>query len=358
MSRLDLGRPMRDFRKTVQTLHPHFKKLGYETAIVGKWHMGRPPEFGPLAYGYDHFFGISEGGADYFRHKAIVNGEEMEDILFEGDEEIKRVGYLTDLFGNEAVNRIEQNEERPLFLSLHFTAPHWPWEGRDDIEVSKNMRDFFHKDGGSLQVYANMVAAMDDNVGKVLAALKKKNSLQNTIIVFTSDNGGERFSDTWPFIGVKGELLEGGIRVPLLAQWLSKIPAGEISDQVMSSMDFLPTLLKLVGAEMLEGEFDGADLSDQLLAKAPPIKRTLYWRHKAGDQRALRDGDWKYLKIGQQEHLLNLADDQRERAWLEEMFPDRFVAMREMWLAWNETMLPYPEGSFSQVAHEYFADRY
>ncbi|PHR61857.1 MAG: sulfatase [Robiginitomaculum sp.] len=343
--------------KEQPTIASVLKEQGYETALIGKWHLGKIPENGPLQYGYDHFVGISQGGADYFKHAPIMNSKVATNDLFVDNERQDIAGYLTDIFGDYAVKQIEQIGDKPLFLSLHFTAPHWPWEGREDEEISNSLKSFFHKDGGNIETFSRMMSAMDDNVGKILSALERKGMLDNTIIVFTSDNGGERFSDTWPFIGVKGEVLEGGIRVPILMQWPAKIEAGQISDQMMISMDFLPTFVKIAGGAIPKDGIDGKDLSAQLVEGAPSFSRKLFWRHKTKEQRAMRDGDWKYLKIGSHEHLLNLAEDARERAWLEEKYPDRFQKMKAEWEEWNAGMLPYPEKSFSQKASEYFADR-
>ena len=153
------------------TIASELGSLGYETALVGKWHQGIPPKHGPLAHGYGHFFGVAQGAADYFRHTMVRDGESSSHGLFEGDEEITRDGYLTDLLGDEAAQLIHDVSDKPLFLSLHFTAPHWPWEGRDDRIESEQLDDTRHHDGGSLDTFAEMVEIMDANVGKVLAAL-------------------------------------------------------------------------------------------------------------------------------------------------------------------------------------------
>jgi len=340
-----------------RTMPEVLRERGYETALIGKWHLGNLPLQSPLAHGYDRFFGIEGGAADYFRHRTVLGGRDMGTGLFEGNEEIQRVGYLTDIFGDEAVRSI-RNKTKPLFLSLHFTAPHWPWEGREDEEVARQLRDFLHYDGGTLETYANMIEAMDDNVGKVIAALREIGELDNSIIVFTSDNGGERFSDVWPFTGMKGELLEGGIRVPILFQWPARISGGRTSDQVMVSMDFLPTFLAIAGGEVPTGEFDGANLSAQLLDRSAPVERTLCWRMNNNDQAAIRQGDMKYLKLGGKEHLFNLAVDPRERAVLNEAQPEKMAELRLAWDEWNKQMLPYPLNSYSQDNKERMADRY
>ncbi|MBZ9646846.1 sulfatase-like hydrolase/transferase [Sphingobium sp. 3R8] len=341
------------------TIASVLRTQGYRTKLVGKWHLGEPPKHSPLHHGYDEFFGIVEGAADYFRHHMVMGGKDVGIGLAQGDTPIERNGYLTDLFGDEAVKTIEAESDKPFFLSLHFNAPHWPWEGREDAAVAPTLGASFHYNGGSLAKYREMVEAMDQNVAKLLAALDRSGKADNTIVIFTSDNGGERFSETWPFTGVKGELLEGGIRVPLMLRWPAAIAAGWQSDQVMISMDFLPTLLAMAGGDVAKaGTFDGVDLSAQLKGQASPLTRSLYWRYKGNGQAALRTGDWKYLKLGGKEHLFDLAADERERADHASDDPARLQAMRLQWDAWNAQMLPYPLGSFSEDVRDHYADRY
>jgi arylsulfatase A-like enzyme len=341
------------------TIASVLRAQGYRTKLVGKWHLGEPPKHSPLRHGYDEFFGIVEGAADYFRHHMVTGNKDVGIGLALGDTPVERNGYLTDLFGDEAVKTIEAPGDKPFFLSLHFNAPHWPWEGREDAAVAPTLGASFHYNGGSLSKYKEMVEAMDQNVAKLLAALERSGKADNTIIIFTSDNGGERFSETWPFTGVKGELLEGGIRVPLLVRWPGRIAPGSTSDQVMISMDFLPTLLAMAGGNVGKaGTFDGIDLSFQLTGKAAPVDRTLFWRFKANGQAALRQGDWKYLKLGDKEHLFNLAQDERERADLAPDDPARLKAMRLQWDSWNAHMLAYPLGSYSEDVRDHYTDRY
>ena len=341
------------------TLASVFRDLGYRTTLIGKWHLGDPPQQGPLQHGYDAFFGVVEGAADYFRHHMVVGGQDVGMGLTRGNTPITASGYLTDLFGDEAVRTIERSGDAPFLISLHFTSPHWPWEGREDAALAKQIPSSFDYGGGSLKTYAEMVEAMDQNVAKVLDALARAGKAEDTIVVFTSDNGGERYSETWPFVGQKGELLEGGIRVPVLARWPGHIAAGSVSDQTMMSMDYLPTLLTMAcGDAPHAGTFDGLDLTAQLAGKAPLLTRALYWRYKANDQAALRDGDWKYLRLGGKEHLFNLAEDQHERADHADSDRPRLIAMRRQWDAWNATMLPYPLGSFSEDVRDHYPDRY
>lgn len=340
------------------TLATVFRDLGYRTKLVGKWHLGSPPEHGPLQHGYDEFLGIIPGAADYFRHNIVIDGAEFGEGIVEGNDPVERAGYMTEILGDEAERTIESADPaEPFLLSVHFTAPHWPWEGPEDRTVAEGLDTIYHYDGGSLATYRAMVESMDANVAKVLAAVDRKGIRDDTIIVFTSDNGGERYSETWPFIGVKGELLEGGIRVPILVQWPGVIPPSTMSEQVMTSMDFLPTLLSLSGGEVsAAGEFDGLDLSAQLTGSLS-VERRLFWRFKANEQAAVRWGDWKYLRLGGTESLFNLANDQRERANLIDEFPDRAAQFRSAYDEWNAQMLPYPLDSYSEDVSQAYIDR-
>ena len=321
------------------TLPSLLKKAGYGTSLVGKWHLGYLPDFSPLKSGYDRFFGIFAGSSDYFNH-----GSKSPVPLYEQEVPVDRIGYMTNLLGDRAVQTVEgyARSKEPFLLSLHFTAPHWPWEGPDDEAESKRIGGRInHRDGGSLKTYASMVQSMDANIGRILQALDARGLSQNTIVVFTSDNGGERFSDLWPFSGMKGELLEGGLRIPAIARWPGHVPAGAVSEQVMISMDWLPTLLAAAGTVPDPAyPTDGENLVPILTGRAPPHSRKLYWRFRAGGQRALRDGDWKYLKLANNEFLFDVVKDPRERANLKDRHKPVFDRLKKDWEAWSSTMLP------------------
>ena len=230
------------------TLPSLLRSAGYGTTLIGKWHLGKLPDFGPLKSGYDHFWGFRGGALDYFTHKAGTAMTDTDD-LWDDDAKIHQAGYLTDLLGNRAVSVIQAyaKAKRPFLVSLHFNAPHWPWEAPGDEAESKRISSLIDFDGGTLETYGRMVQQMDLQVGRVLEALESASIAGNTIVVFTSDNGGERFSDTWPFTGKKTELLEGGLRIPAIVRWPGRIPAGSVTEQVAISMDWLPTLLAAAG---------------------------------------------------------------------------------------------------------------
>lgn len=320
------------------TLPSLLKKAGYGTTLVGKWHLGFLPDYSPLKSGYDQFFGIFGGAADYFNH-----GSKSSDPLFEQEAPVDRVGYMTNLLGDRAVQTIEgyARSKEPFLLSLHFTAPHWPWEGPDDEAESKRIKNLMHRDGGTQKTYMAMMQSLDSNIGRVLQALDVHGLTANTIVIFTSDNGGERFSKIWPFTGMKGELLEGGLRIPAIVRWPGRVAAGSVSEQVMISMDWMPTLLAVAGTQPDPAyPPDGENLLPVVTGRASPHTRKLFWRYKAGAQRAVRDGDWKYLRIADNEFLFDVAKDPRERANLKGRNTDIFDRLKNDWEAWNNTMLP------------------
>ena len=204
-----------------------------------------------------------------------------------------------------------------------------------------------------------MVRSLDASVERVLTALEKAGRAENAIVIFRSDNGGERFSDVWPFVGAKGELLEGGIRVPLIVRWPRRIRAGARTDQVLISMDWLPTLLAAAGgASDPEFPSDGLDLLQVLVGEAPPRERKLFWRFKAAEQAAVRAGRWKFLKLAEREYLFDIVADPRERANLKDKHPGLTAQRKTDFSAWNAAMLPYPADGNSEEARRHLSDRY
>jgi arylsulfatase A-like enzyme len=256
------------------------------------------------------------------------------------------MGYLTDMLGSRAVDVVNgyAKSGRPFLISLHFNAPHWPWEAPGDEAESNRIRaggSLFDFDGGTQKTYQRMIQEMDLQIGRVLGALNANGLAENTIVIFTSDNGGERFADTWPFTGRKTELLEGGLRIPAIVSWPARIPRGRTTDQVAITMDWLPTLLASAGVSS-DPAFppDGINLLPMLGQNAAPVERKLFWRYKANAQRAARDGDYKYLKILDNTFLFNVVEDPMERANLKERRRDVYDRITAEWYEWNATMLP------------------
>ncbi|MDD2547046.1 MAG: sulfatase-like hydrolase/transferase [Burkholderiaceae bacterium] len=325
------------------TLPSLLQDAGYRTALIGKWHLGYPPAFGPLQSGYGEFFGPMSGGVDYFTHCSSAG---QHDLYF-GEESHTEEGYLTDLLSRRAVDYVNRmaGQDAPFLLSLHYTAPHWPWETRDDQALSEEVKsNLFHLHGGNIHQYRRMVHHMDEGIGWLVEALRANGQLENTLIVFTSDNGGERFSDNWPLVGGKMDLTEGGIRVPWIAHWPAVIAPGRTSPQQCLTMDWTATLLDAAGvAAHPDHPLDGVSLLPVLRAPGQEFHRPLHFRMNHRGQRALRDGDWKYLRVDGQDYLFNLPADERERANLGGRQPERLADMRAAWEAWNATMPPIPD---------------
>ena len=324
------------------TLPSLLRDAGYATALFGKWHLGYPPHFGPLKSGYERYFGPLSGAVDYFSHRDLGG----EHDLYEQDERVVRSGYLTDLISETAVDFVQQHDgRRPFLLSVHYTAPHWPWETRDDEAESRRIGSALpHLDGGSLATYWQMIRHMDEGIGRIVAALRSTGRLDNTLIVFTSDNGGERFSDNWPFVGGKMDLLEGGIRVPLLAHWPARIAPARRSDSPVVTMDWPATMLAAAGVDPHSHyPLDGLSLLPMLENPSWNPDRTLFWRMKHRQQRAARHGSWKYLAVDGFEYLFDLSTDERERANLARRYPGRLVHLRTQWERWAAGLPGIPD---------------
>jgi arylsulfatase A-like enzyme len=325
------------------TLPSLLRNSGYRTALIGKWHLGYPPQFGPLRSGYEEFFGPMSGGVDYFTH-ADSSGRHD---LYEGSAERAADGYLTDLITQRALDWVRRmaHGPSPFFLSLHYTAPHWPWETRDDRELAHKLKgSLFHLTGGSIHTYRRMIHHMDEGIGQLLDALRQLGQLDHTLLVFTSDNGGERFSDNWPLVGGKMDLTEGGIRVPYIVQWPAVVAPGSVSTQHCLTMDWSATLLAAAGvAAHPDYPLDGVSMLPVLHDAGASFHRPMHWRMNHRGQRAHRDGDWKYLRVDGNDYLFNIADDERERANRAGLEPERLQRMRDTWQAWNDTMPPIPE---------------
>ena len=328
------------------TLPSMLKNAGYATALIGKWHLGFEPNFGPLKSGYDEFFGPLSGGVDYFTH---CDSRGVHD-LWQSEKDIVKerfeTGYLTDLITERALDYVKRKDSnKPFFISLHYTAPHWPWETRDDAALAEEIKDnIFHLHGGNIHSYRRMIHHMDEGIGRIARLLKDRGELDNTLIVFTSDNGGERFSDNWPLVGGKMDLTEGGIRVPYIAHWPAVIKAGQVSSQQCLTMDWSATMLEASSAMASEAyPLDGQSLYGLLADSSKTFERPMFWRMNHRSQRAMRLGNFKYLRVDGHDYLFDLTQDARERANLGKHQPERLAAMRDAWEAWNATMPAIPE---------------
>jgi arylsulfatase A-like enzyme len=315
------------------------KQSGYATALIGKWHLGFKPEWGPNAHGFDEFFGSLSGAVDYHEHKDGVGKPD----LFENLTPVEQNGYLTDLLTDRAVRYVNAHRNGPFYLSLHYTAPHWPWQDRQGGErvtfTDKTIEPVTMGGGGSLKLYAEMMRGLDDGVGRVVEALKVAGLAENTLLIFTSDNGGERFSYEWPFSGGKGALLEGGIRVPAIVRWPGVIPPRSVTHQVAISMDWTATILAAAQTKPAEGfPLDGIDLLPVMRTATETRDRMLFWR--IYDQDAVRHGDWKYFRDGERRFLFNLKLDAHEQANFAAKNPEMLDRLAAEFKKWDSQMLP------------------
>lgn len=323
--------------------HPTIASLlkgnGYDTALVGKWHLGYLPEYGPNRHGFNEFFGILSGAGDFFTHKDPAGAPDLyEDLV-----PVERAGYMTDLLTERAIQYITRPRKRPFYLSLHYTAPHWPWEGAEDEQVSRRLKGGYDgfTSGGSLKVYASMMKSLDDGVGRVMKALDDARLDRNTLVIFTSDNGGERFSYNWPFTGKKFDLREGGIRVPAIVRWPGVVPAGHTTNQAAITMDWTTTIMATTQTKADPNyPLDGDDLLPIMRGTRPVYDRAFFWRTR--NQDAARSGKWKYLREGKEEYLFDLSVDEREQADFKEENQDTLQRLRAEFKKWQSQVLPYP----------------
>ena len=331
------------------TLPALLRSGGYRTALIGKWHLGYLPRYGPLRSGYDEFFGIMGGFTGYYTHR----GDGGEHDLYEGEVPVERIGYVTDMLSERATKYVTaaKAEPKPYFLSLHYTAPHWPWSAPTNEGLAR-VRELDRSQlvaGGSIRIYAEMMQILDGGIGQVMDAVREAG--EDTLVLFTSDNGGERYSKIWPFVGRKFDLLEGGLRVPQIAWWAGRAPAGQVTDQVCITMDLTATCLEAAGvkADPLY-PLDGQSLLPLLTGEGSTWERTLYWRMANRRQRAVRRGDWKYLKVNDRELLFDLGFDVRERDDQSARSPDCLHELRALWEQWNSSMLPIGDYELPSVS--------
>jgi arylsulfatase A-like enzyme len=332
------------------TLPELLRGAGYRTALIGKWHLGFLPKYGPLKSGYDEFFGIMGGYTGYYTHK----GEGGEPDLYEGELPVERAGYVTDLLSDRAAAYVDAAAAAPApyFLSLHYNAPHWPWSA-PSIEAAAREREANWgeiMEGGSPRIYGEMMQILDAGIGRVVDAIR--HSGRDTLVIFTSDNGGERYSNIWPFVGRKWDLLEGGLRVPQIVWWPGRVEAGAVTNQVSITMDLTASCLAAAGVMPDPGyPLDGKDLLPVLTGQRPAGERTLYWRMANRNQRAIRRGDWKYLKVKEREFLFDIGYDPRERGDMAGKLPDLLNELRRLWEDWNRQMLPVPDSMIPPLSN-------
>jgi arylsulfatase A-like enzyme len=342
---IDFGDTSVGFTPEIPSIAVELKKRGYKTILVGKWHLGYGARYSPRVNGFDEFYGYNGGGIDYVSHTDPSGNLD----LFRNEQAQNTDGYLTDLFGTYAVEFLREAHLEPFFLSLQFNAPHWPWQAPGASPYPLGDKEW--KQWGSKDVYRQMVESLDAAVGRIMATLREQKLDRNTLVVVTSDNGGERYSDMHGLKGRKFLLWEGGIRVPSIAVWPGKVRAGIVSCQPIIHMDWTATFLTLAGAQP-DPMFplDGVNLMPLLQDPAKHLSRTFYWRvSQRNQQKAIRDGNWKYLKTEDDEHLFNLSTDSCEAIDLKAKYMAKFDELKAKYAEWEQGVLaPIPLNLFSQ----------
>ncbi|WP_066965740.1 sulfatase [Microbulbifer sp. Q7] len=325
----DMGLPLDE-----KTIADYLKPLGYHSAILGKWHLGNADRFHPLKRGFDEFYGFRGGARSYFPFDESNPNHRREDFLERGFGVFAETPkYFTDALTDEAVAFVERNQDKPFFLYLSYTAVHAPMDALPEDLAA------FPQLSGNRQKVAAMTRALDRGVGKLLNTLEKTRLIDNTLVVFTNDNGGptdHNASNNYPLSGTKATHLEGGIRVPFVTQWPGQIPANQTFAHPSSLLDLLPTFYSAAGGDSsnLKG-IDGVNLLPYLTAETTgKPHQSLYWKKE--NRAAIRDGDWKLLRFPDRPaELYNLVDDASESNNLARQYPEKVTALYQKLFQWE-----------------------
>jgi len=330
------------------TLGDMLKKAGYATGCVGKWDMGQAKRYLPLQRGFDFFYGHGNNGIDYFTHERYGVPS-----LFRGNtrtEEDKGT-YITDVFRRESLYFVNQHLGRkPFFLYLAFNAPHSASSFPEDVVEGKKKagvgvqapekyvamyRDQV-KDEKLARYYA-AVTCMDEAIGTLMDTVEKAAQKDNTIFLFMSDNGGSGNGGNAPLTGSKSTMWEGGLRVPFIARWPGKLPAGKVTDEFITALELVPTLLSATGTPAPEGiQMDGFDMLPILRGEAKSPRKDMFWQRR-GDK-AARVGNWKWLDSAKGQGLYDLSTDIGEKKDLSKEKPEVLKMMQEHFAAWRKEM--------------------
>ena len=329
-ARHDLGLPVADAQ-----LAPTLRQAGYRNAVFGKWHLGYEPKFSPLAQGFDEFVGFLGGNVDYFTHTELSPLE----VYLRDREPIRRRGYMTHLITDDATSFIKRNASRPFFLYVPFSTPHFPFQGPHDDTGKMPPADLFTV--GTRAKYVEMLEDMDRSVGRILKTLDDHDLRENTLVVFASDHGAMKPGRNAPFNGWKGGLMEGGIRIPVIARWPGHLKPGTESTQTATLLDLTHSFLRIGAGSTKDRPLDGIDILRHVESGAADFDRTLFWRARRGDRtwRAIRDGDLKYVTHvdkGIDERLLfDLAADPGETRDLLAVRPGEAARLERQLAEWE-----------------------
>lgn len=316
------------------------KQNGYVTGLVGKWHLGFRPEFGPNAHGFDEFFGFLGGALDYYTFRRADGTPD----LYENTRPVETARYLTDEITQRAASFIDRHAGKPFFLEVAYNAVHWPFHP-PDLPVSDPRRSTPLRQmpddavPATRRDYVRMLERADQGVGTILAALQRGRIAENTLVIFTSDNGGEWLSRNAPLSHRKATLWEGGIRVPLILRWPGRLPRGKTSRQVAITMDLNASILAATGIALPDGyRPEGINILPALAGQVPLVERRLFWRivRPERQQKAIRSGNWKLLVDGGQYLLFDVNADLGERDDLAAQHPDLVVRLKALLAEWEK----------------------
>ncbi len=337
------------------TIAQLLKEAGYRTGIFGKWDSGRARRFLPLQRGFDTFYGFANTGIDYWTHERYGVPS-----LFRGNQRIKEEGYATDLFKREALKFIDENKDRPFFLYLPFNAPHIASNFTDKVAQAPDEYIKMYGDlpGTKQQKYYANVTCLDAAIGEILQKLEKLALEENTLVIFTSDNGPSGPGSAGPLRGRKAQLWEGGIREPFIAKWPGHIPAGVTRDDFSSTLDLFPTFISLAGASLSKNvKLDGFNMLPVLFNQGRSKRKEHYWEFRG--QRAVRSGKWKWVLPTNGKYnipedttgeLYDLSVDIGEKHNLASERPDVLKEMQNKWDKWMwEMVKSEPRGPFSKA---------
>lgn len=315
----------------------YLKPLGYTTGIVGKWHLGNAAPFHPNKRGFDYFWGFLWGSSNYEVNKKRIieeNGKQLDASI---------IPYTTDAIGDKSVDFIKANKDKPFFLYVSFNAPHTP------LQAKPELLERFTKELGNPKraLNAALTFTMDENVGKIYAALEQLNLLENTIIVFTNDNGGQvehSFADNFPLRGMKSDVYEGGIRVPMAMSWKNKIKPGSVFEAPVTTLDFLPAFLAAAGADLKNAAYSKLEGKNLVQMINTPVKtdynRSLFWYVNV-DKGCMRKGDYKMVFLPKQPpQLYNLKNDIGETNNLSATETKIADAMTDEYMRWQKQLPP------------------
>ena len=304
-----------------QTLPEVLKKGGYKTKAIGKWHLGAHDLLIPENRGFDEFYGFLIGGHRYFPDDLTLNDltearKQMDGYItkiYDNGNRINTSRYLTDELSINAVKFIEDNSNNPFFLYLSYNAPHTPLQAKEE-DLLRNM----HIKGEKRRIYASMDTSMDDGIGLVLDKLEQMNIIDNTIVIFFSDNGGVEWynhSDNGELRGIKGDFFEGGIRVPFVMQWPKIIPKGIVYDKPIIALDVFATSIAVANVENHTiNEIDGVNLIPYIIGENNNYPhKYLYWQNRDKEIDVIRDDRYKYLRIKNKEFIFDLSNDISEK---------------------------------------------